>query len=178
MDMGTRDYFDHYTPEGLGPGDRIDQAGYEGSAWGENIAWGYPTPEAVVAGWMNSPGHRANILRDEYTHLGVGISTKGRKMMATQNFAAIIAYIDLPVPLKVSKGAELKLEATPLTTSVNKPNMFDFYMPRKNKKAGDSLKIANAKAEAPPGVYQLRFYFPDKTGYKFDIYTGPQIEVE
>ena len=72
MDMGTRDYFAHDTPEGLGPGDRIDQAGYTGSMWAENIAWGYATPEAVVSGWMSSPGHCANIMHPELTETGIG----------------------------------------------------------------------------------------------------------
>jgi uncharacterized protein YkwD len=72
MDMNLRDYFDHTTPDGLGPGDRLDQAEYDGTAWGENIAWGYTTPEAVVAGWMASPGHCANIMNAQFTETGVG----------------------------------------------------------------------------------------------------------
>lgn len=72
MDMGERDYFDHETPEGLGPGDRLDMAEYEGTAWGENIAWGYGTPEAVVAGWMSSDGHCSNIMAPHFTQIGVG----------------------------------------------------------------------------------------------------------
>jgi uncharacterized protein YkwD len=72
MDMGTRDYFDHYTPEGLGPAGRLDEAGYGGSTWGENIAWGYATPADVVSGWMASPGHCANIMRSQFTETGIG----------------------------------------------------------------------------------------------------------
>jgi len=56
--------------------DRDGQAGYTGwTALGENIAAGYPTPEAVVAGWMASPGHRANILSPNFTELGVGLTS-------------------------------------------------------------------------------------------------------
>lgn len=72
MDMAVRGYFSHTSPEGEGPGDRIEAAGYEYSWWGENIAWGYPSPDAVVNGWMNSPGHCANIMRAEFTEIGVG----------------------------------------------------------------------------------------------------------
>lgn len=55
--------------------DRDAAAGYAGwSAVGENIAAGYPSPEAVVAGWMASPGHRANILSPEYTEIGIGVA--------------------------------------------------------------------------------------------------------
>jgi uncharacterized protein YkwD len=54
--------------------ERVGQSGYTGwTALAENIAAGYPTPEAVVAGWMNSPGHRANILSPKYTELGIGL---------------------------------------------------------------------------------------------------------
>ena len=44
---------------------------------GENIAKGYKTPDAVVKGWMNSPGHRANILSSSFTHIGVGYVENG-----------------------------------------------------------------------------------------------------
>jgi uncharacterized protein YkwD len=58
--------------------DRLGQVGYTGwAAIAENIAAGYPTPEAVVAGWMASPGHRANILEPSYTEIGVGMVTGG-----------------------------------------------------------------------------------------------------
>jgi uncharacterized protein YkwD len=58
--------------------DRDGQAGY--TNWtniGENIAAGYPTPEEVVAGWMASPGHRANILSPQFTEMGVGMVIGG-----------------------------------------------------------------------------------------------------
>ena len=42
-------------------------------AAGENIAWGYRSPQAVVDGWMNSPGHRANILNEDFHQMGVGV---------------------------------------------------------------------------------------------------------
>jgi uncharacterized protein YkwD len=58
--------------------ERDAQAGYDGWIFiGENIAAGYPTPEAVVAGWMASPGHRANILSANYTEIGIGLSDGG-----------------------------------------------------------------------------------------------------
>jgi uncharacterized protein YkwD len=59
--------------------DRVGQAGYNGwNALGENIAAGYPTPEAVVAGWMSSPGHRANMLSPNFTEMGIGLVTGGK----------------------------------------------------------------------------------------------------
>jgi uncharacterized protein YkwD len=59
--------------------DRVGQAGYNGwNALGENIAAGYPTAEAVVAGWMSSPGHRANLLSPNFTEMGIGLVNGGK----------------------------------------------------------------------------------------------------
>jgi uncharacterized protein YkwD len=70
-------------------GDRLTQAGYTGmAAAGENIAAGYRTPEDVIQGWMNSPGHRANLLSSSYTEIGIGVATGGGKygIFWTQDF--------------------------------------------------------------------------------------------
>ncbi|MFD4371905.1 CAP domain-containing protein [Streptomyces sp. NPDC058486] len=76
-DMAARDYFDHTNPDGDGPGERVTAAGYPWSTYGENIAMGQTTPEQVMEGWMNSPGHRANILNCDFKELGVGVHTNG-----------------------------------------------------------------------------------------------------
>nr|WP_239648737.1 CAP domain-containing protein [Nocardiopsis chromatogenes] len=70
-DMARRDYMSHDTPEGVGPAERAAEAGY--TAWGgENVAAGYTSAEAVMDGWMNSEGHRKNILNCDFTAVGVG----------------------------------------------------------------------------------------------------------
>ena len=63
---------------------RLDFVGYRMSASGENVAEGYPSPAAVVAGWMTSPGHRENIVSSHYTQMGAGVATaqNGRKFYA------------------------------------------------------------------------------------------------
>ena len=74
--MKDQGFFEHENPfTGENPSSRGEQAGY-GPYVGENIAMGYQTPREVVRGWMNSPGHRENILSD-YLHLGVGILKGG-----------------------------------------------------------------------------------------------------
>jgi len=71
--MTTRDFFMHCDPDtGSTPGSRALAAGYGSSYVSENIAAGYPTPSAVVAGWMGSSGHRANILSTTWREIGVG----------------------------------------------------------------------------------------------------------
>jgi uncharacterized protein YkwD len=72
QDMALQDYFSHKQPNGGTPGERITATGYQWSSYAENIAAGMSTPEAVVTGWMNSPGHRANILNPKLQEIGVG----------------------------------------------------------------------------------------------------------
>jgi uncharacterized protein YkwD len=71
-DMATNNFFSHTGSDGSSPFDRISEAGYSMRSAGENIAGGYRTAEAAVQGWMNSDGHRANILNSSYEHIGVG----------------------------------------------------------------------------------------------------------
>jgi uncharacterized protein YkwD len=75
-DMAVRDYFDHNTPDGVTPWTRIEDEGYDQPS-AENIAAGQPTPDAVVTAWMNSPGHRANILNCDSHASGVGFYRGG-----------------------------------------------------------------------------------------------------
>lgn len=77
LDMATQGYFSHTGLNGSNPGDRARAAGYNGGGIGENIAAGYGSAEAVMAGWMNSSGHRANILNCGYRVLGVGYAAQG-----------------------------------------------------------------------------------------------------
>ncbi|MFF8731049.1 CAP domain-containing protein [Streptomyces sp. NPDC015171] len=77
-DMVARDFYAHTSPDGGQPWDRARAAGARRRTIGENIACGQRSPAEVVDGWMNSPGHRANILKREFTHLGVGFAGGGR----------------------------------------------------------------------------------------------------
>ncbi|MEU4196079.1 CAP domain-containing protein [Kribbella sp. NPDC026611] len=71
-DMVRRHYMDHTNPDGEDPGDRMADAGYHGSSWGENIAAGYDSAQRVVAAWMQSDGHRKNMLNCRFTVIGIG----------------------------------------------------------------------------------------------------------
>ena len=71
-DMAINDYFSHYSLDGRTPWDRIRATGYDYDRAAENIAAGYGSPASVVAGWMASTGHRANILNCALTEIGVG----------------------------------------------------------------------------------------------------------
>ena len=71
-DMCARDYFDHTNLDGESPGDRVSNAGFSHRGIGENIAAGNDTAAATHTQWMNSSGHRRNILDANYTRIGVG----------------------------------------------------------------------------------------------------------
>ncbi|WP_106615681.1 CAP domain-containing protein [Saccharothrix carnea] len=85
-DMAAQNYFDHVSKDGRSFVDRVKAAGYPAPG-AENIAAGQRTAEAVVKGWMDSPGHRANILNCKLKALGVGLARGGSYgWYWTQNF--------------------------------------------------------------------------------------------
>lgn len=86
QDMKDNRYFAHNSPVYGTPFEMIRNFGISYRSAGENIAKGYATPQAVVNGWMNSSGHRANILNSRYTHIGVGYVSGGNYW--TQMFIA------------------------------------------------------------------------------------------
>jgi hypothetical protein len=73
--MAQLNYWSHNTPSGKTPWTFITAAGYDYAAAGENLAYGFSSGSATVAGWMNSPVHRANILDTNYTNVGFGIAS-------------------------------------------------------------------------------------------------------
>ncbi|MGW9302824.1 sigma-70 family RNA polymerase sigma factor [Streptomyces cyaneofuscatus] len=87
-DMASKDYFSHTSPDGTDPGDRITAAGYRWSTYGENIAKGQRTPADVMQAWMDSPGHRANILNCSFKEMGIGKVDSGGGPVWTQKFGA------------------------------------------------------------------------------------------
>ncbi|WP_268626203.1 CAP domain-containing protein [Paenibacillus alvei] len=85
-DMGERSFFDHNNPDGKSPFDRIKADGIVYKSAGENIAAGQTSAIFVHENWMNSEGHRANILGD-YSRMGVGVFFGGKsKVYYTENF--------------------------------------------------------------------------------------------
>jgi uncharacterized protein YkwD len=73
-DMAQKDYWSHDSPDGRTPWSFITAAGYHYQMAGENLAYGFSNASDTVAGWMNSPTHKANILNDNFQHVGFGIA--------------------------------------------------------------------------------------------------------
>ena len=70
-DMLQNNYFGHTGADGTSPGDRLRQAGYNWSAYGENIAKGYPDEQSVIAAWLQSEDHCKNLMDKDFTEMGV-----------------------------------------------------------------------------------------------------------
>jgi len=88
-DMVKNDYFDHDSQDGRDMVDRMRATGFTGSAWAENIAMGQRSAAEVVQSWMNSDGHRQNIMNCSYTLIGVGAAKDAQgQIYWTQDFAA------------------------------------------------------------------------------------------
>ncbi|TVL92236.1 CAP domain-containing protein [Streptomyces sp. SAJ15] len=83
-DMAAHQNMSHTGSDGSNPGQRITRAGYNWSTYGENVAYGYSTPEKVMQGWMSSAGHKRNILNCSFKEIGVGLAQPGNYW--TQNF--------------------------------------------------------------------------------------------
>ncbi len=89
-DMARRKFFEHRGSDGSQPKDRVLRTGYEPRLTGENIAYGPVSAEEVVAGWLASPGHCANIMDSRFQDIGVGIATgpKRGQIYWVQTFGA------------------------------------------------------------------------------------------
>ena len=86
-DMAANNYFSHTSPTYGSPFDMMKKFGITYNAAGENIAMGQPTAASVMTGWMNSPGHKANILSANFTEIGVGVAKdKDGSIYWTQQF--------------------------------------------------------------------------------------------
>jgi uncharacterized protein YkwD len=127
LHMAGQGYFAHDDPAppvGRGAHRRALDCGYGGSRWGENIAYGYGSPGAVMNGWLGSSGHRANIESASYTTIGVGVAQRtGGTLYWTQNFgndasaASPPRSPSLPQPAAPTPPAPIAAAPSPAVTS-------------------------------------------------------------
>jgi uncharacterized protein YkwD len=111
--MATYNYMAHEDPAppvARSPGDRIAACGYTNAGWGENIAAGYPTPAAVVAAWLQSPGHKANIENPSFVVTGSGAATSANGTVVwAQDFGMANDAGSAPPPAKKPAGGAQSL---------------------------------------------------------------------
>jgi uncharacterized protein YkwD/chitodextrinase len=102
LHMAGYGYFAHDDPAppvSRGAYQRAKDCGYSGTTWGENIAWGYTTAQAVVNGWLGSAGHRANIENASFKTIGIGVAANAvGRLYWTQNFGNDVSGTTPPPP--------------------------------------------------------------------------------
>ncbi len=120
QDMAAKGYYAHVSPEGLTPMHWVEVAGYKYLIIGENLVVNRKDAEQVVDAFMGSPGHRANILRKDFTEIGVGVANgvfKGKDAtFAVQIFAAPYpraAATEVKTPKPVVKPVATPVKSTP-----------------------------------------------------------------
>ncbi len=116
-DMATRDYWSHTTPEGREPWQFISAAGYTYTYAGENLAYGFSSSADAVAGWMNSPSHRDNLLNTNYTDVGFGFANATNYQGDGQQTIIVAMYA---APQKVAAAAQ-PVPQTPAPQPAPKP---------------------------------------------------------
>lgn len=125
-DMAKNNYWSHNSPSGKTPWSFIGESGYQYQSAGENLAYGFKNASGVVAGWMNSAEHRANILNSSYKHVGFGIANspnfqgKGPQTIIVAEYAEpveAVANITFSVPdTEQNSPASVKGDVTELET--------------------------------------------------------------
>lgn len=115
-DMLAKQYFAHNTPDGKTPWDFIKAAGYSYVTAGENLAIDFTEAESIQTAWMNSPGHRANIMNKNFQEIGIGIS---QGMFNGHQTTIVVQMFGAPIAQKVTLPATptpVKQPTTPATT--------------------------------------------------------------
>lgn len=125
-DMATHGYFAHTSPDGKTPWYWFNQVGYNYMYAGENLAVNFFESEDVARAWMNSPTHRANIVKKDFTEMGIGVATgvyEGRStVFVAQLFGTPLKTIPIELPEKIETPAPtLKPTPTPTPTPAPAP---------------------------------------------------------
>jgi hypothetical protein len=196
QDMLANNYMGHRDADGRTPGDRMarEHRRLIGSA-GENVYEGdnfrhrSGREEAddwaarIMSRWMESPGHRKNILRPEFTHLGACVTHTVTMSKATQMFAAVWGYLDEPLPWTPAAGDSLSVDVTPVKAPgppaqyafvpVGEPLGQAFQGGERGRSFNGTLVIPTA-----PGAYGTRFLFPGRQTNRYTVLSGPRILVQ
>ncbi len=175
-DLLRRGYFEHTSPEGFTSEHRVGLLArrFVGAA-GENLAMQdggdtQPGSSEFAKMWRDSPGHRANMLRPDYTHVGFGVVAKGDRTIAGAVFGHTYAELAAPAPLRIRSGDELAgvLDgAAPLLTGYE-------LEPVEGGEVLGPFEGEAAPARLRPGAYAIRPHAPDPAvPYRYWILFGP-----
>jgi uncharacterized protein YkwD len=115
QNMFKENYWAHYAPSGYSPWHWFDEEGYAYSLAGENLARDFDTSQGVIAGWMNSPSHRANLMKPEYQEIGMAVvngTLQGRET------TLVVQLFGTPVTPLVASGNSRIVEPTNIPTPI------------------------------------------------------------
>ena len=189
QDMHARAFFSHENPDGLSPSDRVHRGHRRlvGES-GENIwmcknCWQEDADALAAAivtgkdGWMNSPKHRENILRQRFTHGVVGLAQHGQDIWATQLFSETHGYLATAVPHRIARGGCLDLRVEPYPESGAQAARFELFDPRRQARLIEPHQVGTVTVDAAAGSFLLKFHFPvDPT--RFAVVRGPTLQLD
>lgn len=165
QDMVAKDYWAHTSPSGEEPWDFINRAGYRYTTAGENLAYGVQTSSATVQAWMNSPGHRANILNGNFTEVGFGFvnaqnyQSSGNQTVVVAMYARPVAQAPTPAPAPAPTPAPAPAPApAPTPPTAPAPAATTSPAPAQNTpqaSANQQQAAESSPAEAAPQQEQL-----------------------
>lgn len=157
-DMAARDYWSHNTPEGNPPWVFFTNAGYEYETAGENLAYGFDDSDDTVTAWMNSPGHRANILNTTYQEIGFGMANSSNYQgtgpqtivvaMYAKPYAVAAAQAPAPAPAPAPQPAPVA--ETPAPTPVVEETPPPEPVAETNKTTAEPVVGSKDKADEEP----------------------------
>jgi uncharacterized protein YkwD len=176
-DMAARDFFGHETPEGFSP---IDRSGLlvrrMMGVFGENLAdhigaAAKATPRICFQGWQDSPGHRANLLRVDYTHVGHGVARLKDRVYMAAVFGGRAASLDVGLPLHAD-GPQINAALI----AAHPPLPAYFVSDPLTEPTGDAYPTPGLGPHLPPGAWRLRPLKP-KGGRASSVLWGPIVVV-
>lgn len=186
LDMLERDYDDHVTPDGLAPGDRVallhrrlvgsvgeNLAGVEGLPAEQLEAQIRPLAAKIMNGWMQSPGHRENILDPDYTHGAIAAAAEGEDVVVVQLFATRRALLAEPLPLRVRRSETLPLRFEQ-GQGLEVPAQYAYARPGQPAQELVPLDLAITEVSIDPGAYFLKFLFASGQPGRFAVADGPR----
>ncbi len=159
-DMASRGYFSHTTPEGNLPWYFLDKVGYKYSFAGENLAINFFDSEDVARAWMNSPTHRANVIKKDFTEIGIGVASgtyQGKNTIFVAEFfgtplaAAPIAQYVKTAPKNIEAPVEEKPSSTKVLGEVTTKQVAEEAS--QNTGSNSSVKLAAQKIATSPRDY-------------------------
>jgi hypothetical protein len=173
-DMADRDYFAHRTTERFDGGARVAiLARTLLGASGENLAYRLdtqdpPTPAQFTKQWRDSPGHRANMLRDSFDHVGFGVLRRGPKAWAVAMFAGVDARLSSPLPWRLEARGDIEQrlaggEPALLRYAISEPLA---------EQADEVFQVGGQARVLPRGASQLR-PLRQTSETRFDVLWGP-----